>query len=82
VTDPQASPLDWALIQTHWGAVLEADARARKDAAALETAIARYTAVTATLSRDTHGYDWALAHVRRAMALYKLASMMPAKRLL
>lgn len=73
------SPLMWALIQTHLGATLEADARLRKDPLALEAAIARYKGVTDSLGRDEHGYDWALAHVRRAMALYKMATMMPEK---
>ena len=69
----------WALLQTHWGTVLEADARSRKDAAALEVAIQRYQSVSDTISRDANGFDWARAQVRRAMALYKLASMMPEK---
>jgi len=69
----------WALIQTHLGAILEADARLRKDPLALEAAIARYKGVADSLGRDEHGYDWALAHVRRAMALYKMATMIPEK---
>ena len=77
--EAKQSPLMWALIQTHLGAILEADARLRKDPLALEAAIARYKGVTDSLGRDEHGYDWALAHVRRAMVLYKMATMVPEK---
>jgi len=73
--EAKQSPLMWALIQTHLGAILEADARLRKDPLALEAAIARYKGVADLLGRDEHGYDWALAHVRRAMVLYKMATM-------
>ncbi len=77
--DSSAQPSAWALLQTHWGTVIEADARARKDVAALEAAIKRYQSVCDALSRDANGYDWARVQVRRAMALYKLASMVPEK---
>lgn len=77
--DAEKSPLQWALVHTHWATVLEADARVRKDPAALEAAAKRYRDVAETLSRDVHGNDWALAHVRRAMALYRLASLVPEK---
>lgn len=79
LVDAAQSPLPWALVQTHWAAVLEADARVRKDPVALEAAAARYSAVAEALSRDVHGNDWALAHIRRAMALYRLASLVPEK---
>lgn len=70
-------PMMWAVIQTHWASVLEAEARTSKSPDALQAAIARYGAVTDTLGRDEHGHDWALAHVRRALGLYKLATMVP-----
>ncbi len=73
----EASPVTWALVQTHWAAALEADGRMRQDPAAVEAACGRYQAVTEGLTRETNGYDWALAHVRRAMGLYKLASLAP-----
>lgn len=72
-------PLAWALVQTHWGALLEAEAKVKKDPANMEAAVERYLKVTEGLARDAHGHDWALAHVRCAMARYKLASMVPAK---
>ncbi|MDA0998379.1 MAG: tetratricopeptide repeat protein [Proteobacteria bacterium] len=74
-----ASPVIWALVQTHWAAALEADGRQRKDPAGVEAAIQRYKAVADGLSKDINGYDWALAQVRRAMAIYKLAGMVPEK---
>ena len=77
--DSSVHPGPWALLQTHWGALLEADARSRKDAAAMVVAIKRYQSISETLSRDANGLDWAKAQVRRAMALYKLASMVPEK---
>jgi len=77
--DAGKHPGAWALLQVHWGAVMEADACSRKDVAAMQVAIERYRTVTETLSRDANGYDWASAQVRRAMALYKLASMVPEK---
>ncbi len=77
--DATDEPLAWALVQTHWGAVMEAEAKIKKDPAFMEQAVARYLKVTEGLARDAHGHDWALAHVRCAMARYKLASMVPEK---
>ena len=77
--DSGAYPGSWALLQMHWGTVLEADARSRKDVAAMDVAIKRYQSVSDTLSRDANRFDWARAQVRRAIALYKLASMVPEK---
>ena len=75
--DSGAYPGSWALLQMHWGTVLEADARSRKEVAAMDVAIKRYQSVSDTLSRDANRFDWARAQVRRAIALYKLASMVP-----
>lgn len=72
---PEGTPLYWALLHSHWGALLEADARARKSIQDLATASKKYLLVTEGLARETNSFDWALAHVRYAMALYKLASI-------
>lgn len=72
---PEGTPLYWALLHTHWGTLLEADARARKSVEDLETASKKFLLITEGLARETNGFDWALAHVRYAMALYKLASI-------
>ncbi len=77
--DPADEPVAWALVQTHWGAVLEAEAKLKKDPASVEAAVERYLKVTEGLAREAHPHDWALAHVRCAMARYKLASMVPQK---
>ena len=77
--DADDDPLAWALVQTHWGAAMEAEAKIKKDPAFMEQAVERYLKVTDGLARDTHGHDWALAHVRCAMARYKQASMVPQK---
>ena len=71
---PEETPLYWALLHTHWGLLLESDARARKSVEDLETASKHYQLITNELARETNSLDWALAHVRYAMALYKLAS--------
>lgn len=72
---PERTPLYWALLHSHWAALLEADARSRKSAEDLETASKKYLLVTEGLARETNAFDWALAHVRYAMALYKMASI-------
>lgn len=72
---PEGTPLYWALLHSHWGALLEADARVRKSAEDLEVAAKKYLLVTEGLARETNPFDWALAHVRYAMALYKMASI-------
>ncbi|MEX0694464.1 MAG: tetratricopeptide repeat protein [Rhodospirillales bacterium] len=75
--DAAQAPMVWAMVNTHLGMVLEADARDRKDPVGLQAAIDRYKAISNTLAREAHANDWALAHVRRAMALYKMASLQP-----
>ncbi|WNK00347.1 tetratricopeptide repeat protein [Thalassospiraceae bacterium LMO-JJ14] len=75
--DPQKIPITWAVINTHLGLVQEAAAKVDRSADTLMNAIKRYDGVAKTLSRDTHGNDWALAHMRRAMAYYKLAQLQP-----
>lgn len=77
--DATNAPMTWAMVNTHLGMVLEADAKGRKDPAGMQAAIDRYKAISKKLARDTHANDWALAHVRRAMALYKMASLQPAQ---
>lgn len=79
LTAPDKMPVEWALTQMHWGALMETDARLRKDVAQLEAAAARYKAVCGSLGRDGHSFDWALANVRRGQALYRLATQVPAK---
>ncbi len=49
---PERSPMMWAIVQTHWASVLEANARTSKDPEALQAAVARYAAVTDALARD------------------------------
>ena len=73
--NPEETPLYWALLYSHWGTLLEADARARKSAEDLEAASKKYLLITEGLARETNALDWALAHVRYAMALYKMASL-------
>lgn len=72
---PEGTPLYWALLHSHWAALLEADARVRKSVEDLEKASEKYLLVTEGLARETNPFDWALAHVRYAMARYKLASI-------
>lgn len=72
---PEGTPLYWALLHSHWGALLEADARARKSIEDMEIAAKKYLLITEGLARETNGFDWALAHVRYAMASFKLASI-------
>ena len=79
LANAEAQPGAWAIVQTHLGAALEADAKLRKDPLAMMAAIERYKTVSDGLGRDQYGYDWALANMRRALALYKLASMVPEK---
>lgn len=74
---PDAVPVLWALVQTHWGALLETDAKMRKDVALLEAAAARYKTVSDKLGREGNAYDWALAHVRRGQVLYRLSTQAP-----
>ncbi len=72
---PEGTPLYWALLHSHWAALLEADARIRKSVEDLAIAAKKYLLVTEGLARETNPFDWALAHVRYAMTLYKLASI-------
>lgn len=72
---PEGTPVYWALLHSHWAALLESDARARKSVEDMEKASKKYLLVTEGLARETNGFDWALAHMRYAMALYKLASI-------
>lgn len=77
--DAQSDPVMWAVVNTHLGLLQEADAKNNRNAESLLAAIKRYEGVASTLSRDAHASDWALAHMRRAMAYYKLASVQPAQ---
>jgi len=79
LVDPAKSPMTWAVINTHLGLVLEASTKIDRSPETLLNAIKRYSGVANTLSRDAHASDWALAHMRRAMAYYKLATLQPAQ---
>lgn len=72
---PEGTPLYWALLHTHWAALLEADAKSRQSIEDLHTAARKYLLITEGLARETNPFDWALAHMRHAMALFKLASL-------
>ncbi len=73
--DPQASPMIWAVVNTHVGLLQETHSKGNRDSESLLAAIKRYDGIAKTLSRDAHASDWALAHMRRAMAYYKLATV-------
>lgn len=75
--DAEKSPIIWALVNTHMGLIKEASVKFDRKPENLLTAIKLYSSVADTLSRETHANDWALAHMRRAMAYYKLASLQP-----
>ncbi len=77
--DAQAAPMAWAVVNTHLGLLQEAEAKASRNPESLLAAIKRYDGIAKTLSRDQHASDWALAHMRRAMAYYKLAAVQPAQ---
>lgn len=77
--DMQTAPMTWAVVNTHMGLIQEADAKNNRTPEPLLAAIKRYEGIANTLSRDAHANDWALAHMRRAMAYYKLASVQAAQ---
>lgn len=79
LTSAEATPVQWALVQMHWAALVETDAKKRKDVEVLKSAAERYKTVSETLGRDGHSYDWALANVRRGQVYYRLATQVPAK---
>lgn len=79
LVDANTAPMMWAVVNTHLGLVLEAGVKVDRNPETLLSAIKRYSGVAKTLSRDAHASDWALAHMRRAMAYYKLASLQPAQ---
>jgi len=79
LVDATTAPMTWAVVNTHLGLVLEAGVKIDRSPESLLSAIKRYSAVANTLSRETHAGDWALAHMRRAMAFYKLATLQPAQ---
>jgi len=79
LVDMKQNPMIWSVINTHLGVMLEADAKTRKDPAAMLEAIKLYGTISKTLTRDSYPQDWALAHVRRAMAYYKLATLQAAQ---
>ncbi len=66
-------PLVAAMVQTHLAAVQEVIGDRDDSAQALADAANAYWAVSRVLKRDSHPIDWALAHVRRGLVLYRLA---------
>ena len=66
-------PLVSAMVQTHLAAVLEVIGDRDESAQALADAANAYGAVSRVLKRDVNPLDWALAHVRRGLVLYRLA---------
>lgn len=77
--DAKKDPMTWSVLHTHLGLMLEADAKDRKDPVGMQAAIKCYAEISKALTRDAFPQDWGLSHIRRAMALYKMASLQGAQ---